>query len=294
MKINIVRVVIAGIAVSFLCLLLGCSQQKEGTQEDSTTSGNPLLTYWDDFDFSDSLVVFNPDSGEQRLADFMDDLQRADDTVGIEAIHRMLGQAKAHPNSLAHFTGLYAKYLYDLNSPIRNEALYEPVLQFLVDSTDLDEAESFRYGKRLELLRKNKPGSAASDFRFGVAGGGESRLYDLEAPYLLVFFYEPGCPYCEDDIDRISGSPYFGKLISEEKLKILALYASGDENIWKDYQARIPNKWINGIDRKVEILGKSLYDLKASPTIYLLDSNKQVLLKDSDLREVVLYLNDKT
>ncbi|MNP83768.1 hypothetical protein D3C76_1828110 [compost metagenome] len=48
-------------------------------------------------------------------------------------------------------------------------------------------------------------------------------------------------------------------------------------------------KWINGFDTDSKILSFNLYDLKASPTIYLLDENKKVILKDTYLQPVIQY-----
>lgn len=38
---------------------------------------------------------------------------------------------------------------------------------------------------------------------------------------------------------------------------------------------------------------KQLYDLKALPTLYLLDSKMKVLLKDAPIERIVEYLDNK-
>lgn len=75
------------------------------------------------------------------------------------------------------------------------------------------------------------------------------------------------------------------------KIKMLALYADGNKEIWENYRKNIPSSWINAVDLQQEIIKQGLYDLKASPTIYLLDEKKRVLLKDTDLNELLNYLN---
>ncbi len=40
-------------------------------------------------------------------------------------------------------------------------------------------------------------------------------------------------------------------------------------------------RWINGYDKELTVLERELYDLKAMPTLYLLDKDKKVLLKDA-------------
>ena len=47
----------------------------------------------------------------------------------------------------------------------------------------------------------------------------------------------------------------------------------------------------NGYDKKLVIKEKNLYDLKAIPTLYLLDKDKKVLLKDATVAQIDQYLN---
>ena len=52
----------------------------------------------------------------------------------------------------------------------------------------------------------------------------------------------------------------------------------------------IPSKWINGYDKELTVRNRELYDLKAMPTLYLLDKDKKVLLKDAPVEQVEQYL----
>lgn len=52
----------------------------------------------------------------------------------------------------------------------------------------------------------------------------------------------------------------------------------------------MPDNWVNAYDEKLQISNEELYDLKAMPTLYLLDKEKKVLLKDAELKDIVLFL----
>ena len=47
--------------------------------------------------------------------------------------------------------------------------------------------------------------------------------------------------------------------------------------------------WVNSYDDGEVIFGNLLYDIKAIPTLYLLDKNKKVILKDVGLGEIEEY-----
>lgn len=52
----------------------------------------------------------------------------------------------------------------------------------------------------------------------------------------------------------------------------------------------MPQNWILGTDNNF-IKDNAIYDLKAMPSIYLLDHNKKVILKDSSWEKVMYYLD---
>lgn len=56
---------------------------------------------------------------------------------------------------------------------------------------------------------------------------------------------------------------------------------------------RFAKEWTNGYDKELVIKNKNLYDLRAIPTLYLLDKNKTVLLKDATLQKVEQYLAER-
>ena len=60
--------------------------------------------------------------------------------------------------------------------------------------------------------------------------------------------------------------------------------------MWKAMQANLPKQWVVGYDADGSIYGKELYDILAFPTMFLLDEQKQVLLKDASPEEVGEYL----
>ena len=65
-------------------------------------------------------------------------------------------------------------------------------------------------------------------------------------------------------------------------LAILSIYPDDDITSWRKYLDIMPSRWLHAYDSGMHITNKKLYDLKAIPSIYLLDKNKRVILKDTD------------
>lgn len=251
-----------------------------------------LLThYWDNFNFQDTLILKNPEITEQALVDFVNLLDEVPNEVVSTSIGNLLSKSEANETSFAYFKHELEKYLFNPNSPMRNETFYEPVLEFYTQSSLLDDAEKIKQGVILQMVRKNNPGSKATNFSYTLPSGKSETLWDSSPVLTLLFIYEPGCPSCENSIAEMRNLGILNDLIKQKKIKILAVYALGDQKIWKDYQSSIPSNWINGFNDDASILNDDLYDLKASPTMYLIDSNKNVILKDVYLDEIIDYLN---
>ncbi len=75
-------------------------------------------------------------------------------------------------------------------------------------------------------------------------------------------------------------SNYLMRLVEEGTLALLAVYPDADLTEWRNHAKNFPANWINSYDKTVSIKRDELYDLKAIPTLYLLDSSKTVMLKD--------------
>mgnify|MGYP002559193529 CR=1 FL=1 len=80
--------------------------------------------------------------------------------------------------------------------------------------------------------------------------------------------------------EQISGSPMLSEMIERGRLKILALYPDEDLTEWRNYRDHIPATWINAYDAGCLVRENGTYDLTAIPSLYLLDSDKRVLVKD--------------
>lgn len=246
--------------------------------------------YWENINFADSNYVHHPEITEQAWVDYIDILKLVPAKTAETAIKEMFAKAEKEKVCYLYMAELADKYLYDPNSPMRNEELYISVLDALIASPILDDTEKIRPQARRELAQKNRIGTQALDFTYTLSSGKQSTLYALNAPYTLLFINNPGCHACAETIEAMKHAPAINRAISDNKLKILSLYPDEELDEWKRHLSDFPAEWINGYDAKLVIKEKNLYDLKAIPTLYLLDKDKKVLLKDVTATEIDQYL----
>lgn len=182
---------------------------------------------------------------------------------------------------------LSSKYLNENASPLKSEKAYGSIAAKLAQSPLTDPSLVERYAFEAKICALNKEGTKAGDFSFTTSKGRQMRLYSVQAPLLLLVFSNPGCPQCEDIQKTISEDRLLGGLQDGGKLKIVNIYPDEDISSWRKAVKDYPSQWISGIDINQEIRNNLIYNIWAIPSLYLLDGDKTVILKDAPLEKVL-------
>lgn len=182
---------------------------------------------------------------------------------------------------------LVDRYLYDPNSPLRNEDFYAPFVLERSKSTLLSPEEQKSAAETARRCSLNKVGTKAADFRFSDRQGRIRTLYSIRADRTLLFFSNPGCNACKEIIDALKSYPEMEKMISSGELAVLNIYIDEDLKEWYAYMPIYPDSWYNGYDPDYAIRTDMLYDVRAIPSLYLLSSDKTVLMKDAPTEKVL-------
>ena len=70
-------------------------------------------------------------------------------------------------------------------------------------------------------------------------------------------------------------------MIAQGALSVVNVYIDEDLQAWRDYMPIYPETWYNGFDPNLIIRSDRIYNVRAIPSLYLLDSQKTVLMKDA-------------
>ena len=248
--------------------------------------------YWDTFDFSDSVSLSKIDTQQLLTAFTVYVAGYLNDSNAAEPMRRLMERASASRQMFDFFMQMAEFVLHNPNSQYRSDEKYIPVLEVATTSPLYDQTERMPYEYDLHIARQNRVGQVANDFRYTLASGESALMSSIKAEYLLIFISNPGCAMCRDVREGILSSAMLGDLIEQGRLKILVLYPDEDLVAWRQHLGDYPSQWINAYDKGMKITSQRLYDLKAIPSLYLLDENKRVLAKDvSDVREIEYKIN---
>lgn len=178
-------------------------------------------------------------------------------------------------------------YLYDPNSPLRNEDFYRPFVLARSKSPLVSPSGREAAAETARRCALNKVGTRAADFRFSDRSGHMHTLYGIRAERTLLFFSNPGCNACKEIIDALKSYPEMEKMIASGELAVLNIYIDEDMREWYEYMPVYPVSWHNGFDPDCAIRNELLYDVRAIPSLYLLGRDKTVLMKDAPVEKVL-------
>ncbi|MCK9304819.1 MAG: DUF5106 domain-containing protein [Bacteroidales bacterium] len=291
-----------------ICLVFalpGCRNQKENNKEGNNTfkmvevpaiitDQNETLAYiagnfWENMDFTKQSVLKDKDNLDFNFYNFLQFVRQVPRQTA-ENSFRNFTEKLLRGDSLVidHFRELTEKSLNHPNSPYRNEDLYIPFLESLILSPKTDTTVKQNLVYQLNLANRNRPGKRAEDFKFCNRSDRELSLYGIGSEYLLLVFIDPDCPACQITIEQMKRSETIRKY--GKRVKILTLYTGPEYKQWVQWSEILDNSWINGYDREMAIHKGPLYDLRPTPSLYLLDRDKVVIFKDAPLQTIEEYL----
>lgn len=234
---------------------------------------------------------------EQKFANWVNVLSMVDYPHAAKSVRILYDKAlkcerkDTASNVFDTFRSLVEKYLYDPNSPMRNEDLYGPYADCLSRCEFIDEGNRKAYAYDAGMCALNRVGTKAADFRFEDKNGKVRRLYDIKADFTVLFFSNPGCVACKEIINALKGTPQIDSMISAGRIAVLNIYIDEDLEAWRSYMPIYPETWYNGFDPDFVIRGDVLYNVRAIPSLYLLDKDKNVMMKDAVTERVIDFLN---
>lgn len=248
-----------------------------------------LEHYWDRFNFADTTLVNNREVTEQGFVNQISLL--ADGATPEKVIRESLKNwcSRFMPEAQARrvMMQLADNYLYNPNSPFYNEGLYGVYLETMLEVLPEEDARRSSFDFKLRLLRRNKVGDKATDFTYYLPDGQKKSLVatSVRGNRLLLVFYDPECESCHEVLREMRADASLAEAVKAGRVTVLAVYTEGNQETWRKGLADMPEGWIIGTDRQ-KVKEEALYDLKAMPSLYLLDGQKRVLLKDAPLGQI--------
>lgn len=233
------------------------------------------IHFWDNSNFSDSSLLTQP----KLFLDYIYLLLSLPDEERMECLPKSVWPISSQPFGFDCLMFWLDRYLHNPQSPYYNDRFFLQFVDILLETaTDEGQLNELSYFK--EMTQRNQIGGIAEDFSFVTKEGTKNRLYNLDAPLLLLVFNSPNCSLCQKLEKAISGNHSVQELIDNRQLKVLAISPIADYEDFINHE--YPINWICGYDKEKNIVKETLYEIRQFPSIYLLDRDKRVIIKEAD------------
>lgn len=113
-------------------------------------------------------------------------------------------------------------------------------------------------------------------------------LEHIQAKFIVLYFYDHDCGHCKKKTPLLL-SQYSS--LKEIDVEVIAVDISTDFEKWKGYVSSNNLTFLNGADPYVRSNFRYEYDIRTTPTVYILDENKTIVGKKIDVEKIPDFIN---
>lgn len=300
---------------SLLAALLHSMKEPEltGNLKDPKNKADSLAAYqyykshfWDGVNFWDGRLAYTP-FFEDKIDKYFVQLVVPDPDSVIKEIDWMMGYASINEEMtrflLIKFANRYLNQKYMWEDKVFVHLFEKYFAQ--KNYSWLTDAGRKTITDRAYSLMANIMGNPAADVFLPDPSGKNISLYESDAAYTLVAFWDATCGHCKEVLPKLDS--FYHKKWKANGLKIYAVAkeTDGTRNDWlKFIEDNKLQEWTHVYYSKADdktridsgIPGYSqLYDVQSFPTLYLLDREKRIIAKKLTYEQIdeVLQLKMK-
>lgn len=146
--------------------------------------------------------------------------------------------------------------------------------------------------KQLESYRAMKKGSIAPDLDFEPSLFANNtnilkKLSDRKSKYTLVVFGASWCPQCMEELPEIAS--LYNKWKSKE-VEVVFIALENDKNAFTDFAKTFPFPSYSDLKKWDSKIVKD-YFVFATPTLFLLDNNRKILLRPNSVKQMDAWVD---
>jgi thiol-disulfide isomerase/thioredoxin len=238
--------------------------------------------YWDKFDFQDDRLIHTP-IYDAKLDEYINKfVVPVVDSVIKEA--DILLKKTRGTKELFKYTLHWLTYNAETSKIMGMDAVFVYLVEnyhMKGDAFWLSADDVARHVKRAQELSRTALGNLAADIKMQDIKGKPSPLFGVKAKYTVVVFWEPSCGHCQKEIPQLDS--VYKAVLKAKGVKVYAVRTDDPVKQWQDFITKYKlEDWTHVYDPEHKSTYHSDYDIKSTPTIYLLDEKKIIIGKRLD------------
>ena len=249
--------------------------------------------YFDNINFSDSGLIRTPIL-ENKLKYYIEKvIPQIPDSIILET-EKIIEITKIN-SEMNEYVCSYLMTYFDLAGKMGLDRVFVTIAEKYYLTGNLKWVDSklmAKIQKRVQELKPSMLYAKAPDLKRIVNNIGEyTSLYNIEAQYTILIFWEPNCGHCKKEIPKLY------KMYDDLKkndIEVMAFYTQNDKKLWlKFIEAHNIDDWINVFDEFHFSDFRIKYAIDSTPSIFLLDQNKKIIAKNIDVSTLEHFLKKR-
>ena len=248
------------------------------------------MEFWDGVDFSDDRLMNTPVIYNKMKRYFEELTPQQPDSI-ILSVERLLERLPSFDQSeyykyIVNWVAL--KYEPTKTTLMDSEAVFVHMVQnhFTYDRAFWsDSTNTYALQMRAEEMANSLIGQAGPNVKAPDENGNIQAIYDLEAPYIVVYMYNPDCEHCQEQTPVLVNLYRQWQQQNPALVDVYAIALDTEADIWKDYMRKTGMQWTNVFDPSNRSIYKTYY-VNVTPEIYVLGPERKIIAKNLNVDQI--------
>lgn len=246
--------------------------------------------FWDNFNFARSGLIRTPVFQEKLDTYFKKMILQIPDSL-INPMIQIIEKSKKN-EEVYHYIFLYLLNESNQSQIMGMDKVFVALSERYVlkdPKTWLDTGVVTKIRDRVNAVKPNLIGNFAPELKLQDSEGNFYSLRQVNAPYTLLYFWEPDCSHCQKTTPALNKDLY--QVLKNKGVDIYAVLTQNNKEKWmKAIQEYKIQEWTNVWDPGYTSNFRRLYDVTSTPIIYILDKNKKIIAKRLDVDSSLKFL----
>lgn len=235
--------------------------------------------YFDNFTFSDARLIYTPVFA-QKMDFYLDKLVVPVRDSLEKDIDRVMTLASVNKD-MQTYMAWFLSLKYETSQVMGHDALFVYIVRKYLETGKVD----YLYPevkdnilKRINTLEPLLLDKVAPNLILVDTNNVAHSLLATKARYTLLFFWESTCGHCQAEMPKVLR--FYEDFHTKYNLEIYGVSTDTSSVKWKAYVKKNNMPWIN-VNGHLSVSGNyhTLYDIRSTPIMYLLDEDKKILTK---------------
>lgn len=229
--------------------------------------------FWDRCDFKSAMS--KTEKLNNTFGDWIGFMPYATADTVYASIDRLLQKVKKSGPQTLHLARLAENWAYS-DTAMYSEDVFYPFALAAAKHSKISGADRARFENHVRIIDNTRVGKRMQHLDFVTPDGRKMNIDSLRTQAVLIFFNDHDCDDCSLARVRLSADYNTNRLIEAGLLTVVSIEPGDPTAEWQAAAATYPENWVVGAAPDAD----SWFNLRTSPTFYLIDARHKVLAKD--------------